>query len=526
MKHVNLKRALVLLIAISLVCQLAGCSIVDKISALTAKSTDQNAVVSGFLSQDGSCWFPMQNDEHAVHISGNVKNAYLSPDRETIVVLETDGILYWTTPADPAKKTTVTETADSIFALRNDGVLYTVSSSGTLPNYRYDFETGASIKLGTGNLAVADDTTSALICDDEGIVWMLPAGKTTPERIGQYDGTLQACGVDNAGVLGVWSVVGSDEQTVYLCDAGEREKLETVDNDYTSTYAYFSRDNSVLVVVNTGAGNVFLKHAGEDTVRVELPNDIDYSDPYTANDSLRADSNVDAKSSIYIGVEDDDNSDLSNIYWINFSGERERILSAVQSYLIKDGVVYYTDEDNNLSCAALDGSRVSGERKISGNVGTTRTSPTSGDVVYSKNIGEDSIGSLYYYSYQKDLSSRITASAPFYCFRWDNEILFSYDFSGFSADGKYIYYLDNGTVIEDSFGAYGTLCRYKISDGSVEQLSATTMGFFDSGLLNGLIDPNFLWCEQFLSHDDDQYITDLFVLVRDQKIPIAQGIVS
>lgn len=528
MKKCRIIRVLMLLVAMLLISQLAGCSLVDEMLALipTSTSTEQNEVVSGFLSQDHSCWFPIQNDECAVHIEGDVDTAYLSRDRESIVVLETDGYLYWTTPENPETKTGIAETAGSIVSLKNDGVVYTDTATDDSVYYRYDFETGSSIELGTGDISLADDTTSALICDDDGVVWLLPAGETTPERIGQYDGTLAACAVDNEGKLGVWTASESGQKTVYLCDSGEREKLETINNIYNSTFVYFSRDNSAMFVGNTGAEYVFLKRAGEDTARIALPNDVDYASPCTENDLLTADQNVDEKSSIYVCVVNDDNSDLFNVYWVNFYGERERIVSAVQDYRMKDGVIYYIDEDDDLRCAALDGSRVSDERKIAGNVVTITASPSGAGVLYGKNVGDDSIGSLYYYAYKDDASSRITAGAPFYRVVWNDELLLTIDFSEFSSDGKYIYYLDNGVQVEDTFGVYGTLCRYKIRDGSIEQLTTMTMGLFDSGRRDYTIDEDFLWGQQFFSYENDTLMTDLFVFDHGQKVTIAQDIVS
>ena len=513
-----------LVLAITLVVLLVICSSACTVSGSSDKNVSENGLIGGFFTQDGSCWFPIQNDEGYVHIDGDIASAYVSLDRKTIVVLETGGLLYQATVKDPQAKTIISESADMILELKATSVFYDDYSTGSSINCRYDFESGETIEMGAGSVAVAQNTASALICDDDGAVWMLPSGASTPEKVGEYDGTIQANCISNEGTLGVWTVTLDDQQTVYLCDSGEREKLATVDNSFTSTYTYFSGDNNTIVVINPGSDTVFLKQPGKDTVDVQMPEDAGYMDPFTENDYLSNEAKIGPDTAIYVDMPDESNYYVSSLYCINFSGERSRVLSGIRDMVVKDGYIYYIDESFDLRCAALDGDRISDERMISGNACTITPSPTGEGVCYSKNIGDDSIGSLYYYSLKTDESARITADAPFLYMPWSDDNFLVIDYSAFSTDGKYIYYLDEGAPIDGTTRSYGTLCRYQIRDGSVEKLVSSALSYFSSGRDDGTIDPDLFWGREFLSYKDDSIASDLFVFENGEKITVTEGL--
>lgn len=519
-----IRRFIVTAIIIALMFSLSGCSLLAGVGGTSAETDD--APITGYITKDGDCWFPARNKTNSIHIEGNIQQAILCGNRKDIIILESSGLLYITSPSDLMEQTEVTKHAKSVVDVRNDGFIYRSATDIAGSYYRYSFSTGASIKIDSSLYAVADDSISILYSNSDGTVNILPSTSSSATEIGQYIGTFAPVCVNNAGTIGVWSITNSDVCSVFLYNSGERERLDQVDADYNYTYASFSGDNNSLIVVNTNSPIVFIKNNGEDTIKIELPSNINSSLFYTEDDQFQYSDKINANSSIYLSAETDDYG-YSDLYCVNLSGDRERVLSNVRECVVKNGHLYYTNEDYSLFSCTIKEADLSKEEKVSANVYTIQASPNGDSICYGKNIGEDEVGALYYYSSKTNESSRITTDARFIYYELSSiNSYIAYDYSVFSDDGRYLYYFKDTTSIADTYQDYGTLCQYRVDEDMSDTLLNDAMTFISTGVKNGYVDSDFFWGIQFVSYNNSQLLTDLYAFVKGEKVGLSQNILS
>ena len=148
-------------------------------------------------------------------------------------------------------------------------------------------------------------------------------------------------------------------------------------------------------------------------------------------------------------------------------------------------------------------------------------------ICYGKNIGEDEVGALYYYSSKTNESSRITADAGFVYYELTSiNSYIAFDYSVFSDDGKSLYYFENTTDIADTYQEYGTLCQYRVDEDMSDTLLNDAMSFISSGTKNGYIDSDFFWGSQFVSFNSNQLVTDLYAFIKGDKVGLSQNILE
>ena len=500
---------------------LSGCT---TLSDLRAKK-DEGAVavaIAASIAKDGSAWIPCKQFSPAIHIKGDVREAYLTADRSRVVVLEESGELYTAKPAQLEKRTTIAQNAESVEALRDDGIVYTAAlTNDEIVYYRYMFRGTAPVQMDLASFVSASDTCSLLFCTHDGAVMRFAADGSLPSYNDQYNGTINPVAVSNDSSIFVISVADGSVCTTYLYDAGERQKLFSLDMEEINTQAFFSADQEQLVVIDTNSTLVFLKKPGEDAIEVELPMLLEWEIPMTESGPL---TESPAADTVYLLVQTDDYG-LMDLYAVSMDGEREKVLGDVRQAITKDGRIYYIDEDYTLFCADLDGANYANESKISSNVYSVQTSPDGKSVCYSKNLTENGVGSLYIYSPDKDESTRVTTNASFLFIDLSSiNSYYIYDYELFSDDGKYLYYFEDVADVGDSSYSVGSLMRFCLKDGETKTVLVDSMIYVGSERTDGAVASDYFWTEQYFSGDSTQIRCDLLLYENDEKVSLAQGV--
>lgn len=500
---------------------LSGCTTFSDLRAKKDAGADA-VTITASIAKDGSAWIPCKQFSPAIHIKGDIREAYLTADRDRVVVLEESGKLYTAKPAQLEKRTTIAQNARSVEALRDDGIVYTAAlTNDEIVYYRYMFRGDAPVQMDLADFICASDTCSLLYCTHEGAIMRLSADGSLPAYMGQYNGTIDLVAVSNDSAIFVLSVANEGVCTTYLYDSGECQKLFSLDMEEINTQAFFSADQEQLVVIDTNSTLVFLKKPGEDAVEVEMPMLLEWEYPMTESGWLTESSAADT---VYLIVETE-NYGLMDLYAVNMDGEREKVLGNIHQAITKDGRIYYIDEDNTLFCAELDGANYADESKISSNVYSVQTSPDGESVCYSKNLTENGVGSLYIYLPEKDESTRVTTNASFLFIDLSSiNSYYIYDYEVFSSDGKYLYYFEDVADVGDGTYSTGSLMRFRLKDGETKTVLVDSMIYVGSERADGAVSSDYFWTEQYFSGDSTQIRCDLLLYEKDEKISLAQGV--
>lgn len=485
-----MKRLIALLLVILLTFALCAC---DGGTSTTVEH--KKASISAKIDANGTAFIPMM-DGTVVSINGDVEEAEITDDRNTIVVLESDGLLYFTSPTSTTEKTTIATNVETLSVVRSTGVIYKDEESEV---YRYTFADAANVSLGTDvALAVAENTLSALIADDQGDIYILAHNSSEREKIGTYDESCSVEEITDDCKMAVW--VEKDESaethTMHLYVNGEHHKLEEVDYEYNRTYAYFNKAATFVAVTNLYSENVhFIPIGGTDVVCAKLGSELSEGVVYTANGILTEDSSKEI-TGLYV-LTDADNG--SNLYHISMDGGREKMANNIESIAIKNGRIYYLNTKSDLYTAKLDGSMLVDETKISSDVYTYEVSADGKYIYYIKNLDEN-VGSLYRCnSASPDEPEKISSNVyNYYSSYWASA------YFCLSTDGKTVYYFED--VEEGIGGTYSDCGTLKCAAEGSEPVRISTDVIVTqpiSGLYDWNINPNAFVFEKYITVDDD-----------------------
>ena len=451
---------------------------------------DKASNVAASISQDGSAWIPCKNYAPAIHIKGDIREAYLCADEKHIVVLEENGDLYTVKPGRLEERTAIAEDVQSLEVIRSEGVFYTILADEETVYVRHLFSNSSNAESDIASFTAATDTCSILYVTPDGAVMVFAADSEQPEEIARYSEAVVPVAVSNDGSACVFNVTEGSTVTTYLCDAGECQKLDSVDSEYNNTKTYFSQDEQLLAIYNTEGTLLYLRKPGEDIVKIKLPTAPSWEEPMTKSGALGMGPAADT---LYMFTETDDYG-LLDVYAIDVDGGREKVLSNVRTALFADGRVYYTDEEFILYGADMNGSTIENESKISSNVYSLLASPDGKNICYSKSITEDEVGSLYIYSSQKDESTRVSTNASFmYIDLPSINSYYVYDYSKFSSDGKYLYYYEDVDSIGESASSKGTLRRFSLANEETKTILMDSLVYIGTGNYSNTVNSNYFW---------------------------------
>lgn len=461
-----------------------------------ASSPEKNVIIAR-IEDDGDAFVPLMNGEF-VKIKGDVKQATITADRKNIVVLLNDGSLY-VTDKEQAEKTSVADDAIRFSYVRDTGFFYVTEDN---LYFRYTFESDESVKLGE-NLAysVARDTLSVIYADVDGNIFKMPYDSSDEEKIGTFEYRVSVDVISNDGEVTVWTNSDDSKQTVFLNEGDETLTLGDVDRKSFSTYVTFSKDQNLVVVLNTYGEELWIKQRSQDIVKVKLPAEPYSSTVYTEDGYLR-DMNSDKVSSVFILTEAD-SSHLKNVYNISLDGDKERVLSKVLDAQIAKNTIVYADEDGNLYYAKLKGTEISDEQKIAGDVCAFETSNSGKYIYYGKNYDDDAeTMSLYCFKVGKSEPVKVSSDVDGYVYSSGNwgDIYISQNY-----EGDAVVYVKNPEYIGSSYRMMGTLYTWSYGDDNPTKISDDAIrGSETSGLYNRFDAGSFTFVKYEQVDSDDK----------------------
>lgn len=496
------QRRLVCIFALILTLAISLCACGDNATSINS-NTDKMPIVAK-IDQDGTAYLPLM-DGNVITIKGDICVAMALEDRNTILVLEQDGLLYVTNAANPEDRTTIAENVTNLNMATNAGVIFENVDSEL---FRYLFADASTVSIGTEmGFTAADHSLSILCADDEGNIYLLPENATEPERIAHYDTSFIPKAVSNDGKTAVWveKNSGAGTHTLYCYTDGNRTKLEEIEYKYDRSTAQFNKSQTVLGIADSSSQKVHFLALGDEksdeVTTVKLGNELYSSILYTKNGTL-SDETSKSVDGLYAMVATDSNF---SVYYIA-NGDREKILSNVCNVEIVNGRIYYIDDDGSLNTAKLNGSELEEEHKVSSDVETFRVSSDGNYAYYFKN-SDNNVGTLSRYNVQTDASEKISSNAYSYVGSY-----YSVAYFYISADGKTVYYFEDVEGIDNTYSDMGTLKYATVSKEPIKISSDIIVAAPYTGLDSNYVTPTSFAVAKYISvenvNDQNQMIVN------------------
>lgn len=449
--------------------------------------------VEALMNDDGTAYIPLY-DGTCITINDEVEAATLTKDRMHIVVMLQDGTLY-VTDSQQSSKTVIADNAFSVIAVKNDGFLYKDKDEIAHRVYFTDF---SNLEIGKDiAVKVAENTLSVVYATDEGHIYTLPATATEATKVGSFENTAKLEGISDDGQISVWADKNDSSHTIYLNEGDNRENLGTVNSKYDGTYVTFTDDQKLTVITNYYSDKMWIKAAGGETIEVKLAAETSKATVYTGNGQL-CDDIADNVKSLYITTEGDSGD---NLYNITLTGDRERVLSKIGNYAIVNGILFYTDSENDLFYGKISGAEIQEPTKISSDVDIFNVTENGNYVYYAKNY-EDETATLYCYKLGTDEPVRVASEVA--CYKAWN---YGWTYNVYSTDGATVFYFKDLEDIEDTYSDHGTLMAWTYGNESSQKIAGEVLTYsIESGISQGNVKANSLMFLKYTSTDADENI--------------------
>ena len=511
-----MKKLISILLVLALALSLAACglSLGGKGGSPAAKTKVQKpSVIHGMMQEDGTAYVP-KDDGSVIKINDDVDTAVLSPDRKTLVVLLTDGTLYYT-DAEQSEKHEVADKIDWLSVVRNEGAFYIDEEDDV---FCVIFESGETVKLGHDiDGIVAPDSLDSIIYDDDGGIYLYKTGEGSPEKVGRLDGDVAPLCINNDGSLACWYVSDEGKTTLYSYENDERTTIASLDDDYDSFRAVASEDQALFVLCDVDADQLFLKKPGEEAVKVRLGNELASTGIYCQK-GLLTETEAAEVSCLYVLVEADKGNSL---YFIDLEGERERMITGIDSMAISDGYIVYRNDEDTLYFAQLDGAELKEESRIASDVELFRV---QGDYVYYFRNCEDNSGTLYCRKLSEADGEAVKIASDVGCYigTWSKN-----DYLCVNESGDTVFYFRNLEEIKNSYMDMGTLYRWSWGDEEPTKIASDVVqGTVTSYLLSGVVVPDRMGFMRYDSTNDDRDVVgDLYFYDGSDTSKIASEVI-
>ena len=465
-----MKRTTALILAMILAFSLCGCG-----GTATSAAEEKTMVSSRDYAEGGSCIVT----ENGVVNFDETTEGYMTIDRNHIITL-TDGTLSYS----DAKMENIVEVdtdVDYVGLIKNDGFVYGDEDG---EYYRVIFGAEEPLKLAELTNARVADNKSALLYSTEDSIYTLASDSDEKNKVGTFTDNVSTIAVSDDASMALWLLSdGDDEWTPVFCVNGETTKGETYTANYSSFYAYFSEDQSLMVAYSYNANYIYIVKAGEEVVKVTLPDEVNSVDCNKGEINQTKASDI---TSIYVTIDADSGVKL---YGITLDGEKESLLSNINKAQVYNGKVVYTDEDGDLYYADVNGTSIGEETKITGDCDDFDFTD-SGEYVYLTKDYDSSACtvSLYAYKLGDDKPTKIASDVYYHYYSFISYFI--------STDGASVYYLKDMQEVPDSYSDYGNLyCwTYSAKDPTSVKIAGDVLnGTITSFLSNGIDKTNVVF---------------------------------
>lgn len=452
-------------------------------------------VIFAKLNSDGTAYITLP-DGNCIVIQDKVKDAAITADRSHVIVLLDDGTLY-VTDKEQTEKTEVDTKVDQIRFVRDTGFFYAKEGDNATQLYRKLFAEEGSLKIDDkwANAYVAQDTLTLLYKTDDAL-YVLKEEAVEAERIGAAEGDVSLNYISNDGTIAVCTMGSGSSWQIMLFENGEKAKLGTVENKYgkTGTVVRCAQDQKLLAISHFYAEEMWIKKPGAEVVKAKLGGEYNLGF-FTSEGYL--DFVNSAATHLYVTVDGDSGESL---YAVSMEGEREKLISNVDSYDIAGGYLAYVTEDEDLMLAKLDGGALQEEKRIAGDVNSYYLTDNGKYLYYLRNVESDTnLGDLYCLKVGTEEAKKIGSDATLSGRRTNTS-------------GDTIFYFKNVEKIKSSYTYMGDLMSWSYGkEENVKVSSEVIQGSATSYAKNGnLIDLSGLVYSKYNAYSDEAVIVDAY----------------
>lgn len=486
-----------------------------------------------------------------IELGKNISSACLTPDKKKVVVVGTDGLVYWTdTKLSEKNKITDLKIAKDeecwvdIDHLTNDFIIIEVEDDRTslvekCTYYRYAFEDDKLVELftDTSNLKSPElDVETpyefgyseyvnevAFVKAEHGEIRVLTPDSNKFEKIATYNNNAEIffCGVSNDGSTVSWMEFTKDGYSVMVYTDGDDEKVAygTYENGLSSVdyYVMYSSPKSDICLLLGGEEIMIIKDGETESVKFNGT-----VAPYLLFTTNGKEFEEDAKAATafgcYIGVLASDESSFE-VYLVDFeNADKERLIGGVSLWVAAEDKLVYLDTAQTLYIADVDlkEQELSEKTKIANEVWDVALSTSNVDYIYfMKNYNEiDFTGDLYVYDVKKDEDDKIKSN------------VYAEDFE-VSEDGRYAYYFTSVKKEEGSYVEYGDFNVYDAKRGETQEIDEKVIVYSAWSMLTGYeYDPKCIWYEQYSSIAGDSYKYNVCFYNGRETVEIIDGMTN
>lgn len=495
-----MKKASALLLIIAIVVSLCACG-----SGSTSASA-QNGIksvssltpveVGALTDDDGTAYFPNMKGD-TLTITGDIQGGYITPDKAHIVYISKTGQIAWYN-ADLAEEHIITTDAVSIANMYNRGFFY-LDSDDMLHRYIFENESDL-ICCEKAKARRFSDVEPSVIYTKEADVYILAANSEDSEKVSSFTDNISLDFISNDASCAIWSTRDGDTSTIYYYENGEKEKIGDIQTDsgtnYNYTFVMTNPKESYFLVYDLFGDTMYVKSPGADAIKVKLGESLASSLFYTPDCSVR-ESTEDIFNGMYVLISSKTGASL---YWIDKDGDREKVVSDIESYFINKGAICYLNSDGELYTAKLKGAAVSDEQKVASDVSAITHQNKGGYVYYLKNY-ENKTATLYLYNMGDKEPVKVAANISV-------DVSYSSPKSGYiknSTDGKTVYFF------KDCESGFGDLYKFSVGDSEPTKISSEIMvNSLDSGIARGELNSSFIMKKYLSKNDSTTYVNWLY----------------
>ena len=525
---------IIIISSIVILAVLAG--IILLLSSGTGKKATQAVISSSIgsrINSDGKAILPLIDGDFLEIDDENVSRAIMTPDREHVII-EFDKDIIKVSDRTMENKETVAEDCNYIYSYNNTGFIYYDKNYG---HHLYTFINNSSLNV--------DDARFGSV---SGVFYLLNdnlyalTGPTGEEKlidsVASEEGYLiTAYNVSDNGLMAliIKGKNDSDEYEFYSYFDGVIEflctqKNEDLDGHYefsseTSIYydpisVFYTKDEKMMVVCNNNTGHLWIKRQGEDVVHVKLGAALEYDGVIYSQLGSLSDTNTADVEYLYMMTSND------ALYCIFPDGERERVLSNIDTFAVSNNTLFYTNDNSVLYQAKLDKAELSGENKIASDIYHFELGGNGEYLYYCRNYDSPSkTVSLYSYKLSEKEPVKITDDAV------SSEVSSAYLSSPMSKtlyhslSGNELYYWEDLETINKNI-VHGTLICWRHDKAEKTKIcSEVIIGTLNSGIRYRLIDSSAFVFLRFGSETSTSFNADWYYYDGKDKSRFAEDIV-
>lgn len=488
----------------------------------TEASENLHAIMPANISKDGTAYF--LTEDEVLSLKSNASKGELTPDKKHAVILEQDNTLY-VMDQNGENKQQIARNVKEIYLIKDNGIIYLanaempdtveqiltelISDTRTVftysqvqsmfekryPNktledakmfyleilhvpsyddvqknteffYRYKFGEKQPVKMGYQFPRFAPDTLSVAWRDYDKIL-ALRDNSSQIETIAKVDPfkLYDLTAISNDGSKVIWPE-GNAPSIIHMSENGKETILGDIGQMYQSvanTFAFFSKDNTKVLVYGNASSHILLKEDGKEPFRIDLEGTLENTAMYTSEGILGYNADL-TFSDLYLCIR---NKEVDSLYHIDNDGKLELVVAEISTVIsIIKGNVFYLDNKNDFYRASLKGTALSPPEKIASHVNPSILISSDGKYAYyTKTEPEKTSGDLYVAHIQKNqVLSQLLA-----------DDVHSY---GISSDGQNVIYLAECGSIGDTTRLAGTLYGKNLK-GNTKKICSQVLSYAD-----------------------------------------------